>query len=84
MQLTNVDSSRSRNTEDRLQESRRIRTQNPNSLVAMLLDPVRKSACPIRNLNVRPAKYLAIPGDMVNSRCLQPLAPVRNQKNRTR
>lgn len=51
--LTNVDGLRASNAVYGLQESRRVRAQYADALVAMFLEVVRETLCAVRHLPIR-------------------------------
>ena len=71
---TNIDRPGGGNSINGFQESRRIRTQDTNSLVTVLLDVECKTARPVRRLHIRPAQYLLVGGNVIDSLRLVSLA----------
>lgn len=64
--LTNVDTPRSGDSENRLQESRGIRAQNTDSLVPAVFQVICQTTCTVRKLAVAFAKNLIVGSDMVD------------------
>lgn len=64
--LTNVDSPRSGDSENRLQESRGIWAQNADSFEPAVLQVIGQTTCTVRKLAVAFAKNLIVGGNMVD------------------
>lgn len=76
--LTHINSPRSSNPINRLQERRGIRGQNPHPLIPMFLQVICKATRPICHLQIRSPQHFPVPRDVMNSLCLQILALFRS------